>query len=326
MPKITIVGLGLIGTSVGLALKRYARQEKLGEQLQVAGYDVDLRRAQLARSRGAVDSTTWTIEEAVEGTALVILAVPVMTTEGLFRTLAECLPDGSAITDTASTKSRVMAWARDILSPRGLSFVGGHPMAGATAGPEAASEALFDNCAYCLTPAPDASPDAVGLVHAFVRALGAKPLFIDPDEHDSYVAAVSHLPFVMSTALMNLVAASGGWMDLQKLAASGFRDTSRLASGDPTMYRDVCLTNREAITHWIDRYLAEMEHFRQLIATGQGDALLEAFQRAKVAREQWLRGEHPAEAKPPTTGLAQLLLGEGWMRRHGTMRQEGGKR
>lgn len=324
MAKIAIVGLGLMGTSVGLALRRYAKNTGVVTDLALHGHDIDNRKAEFAQSMGAVDKVHSRLQQAVEGATLVVLAVPAMALQGLFRALAEAITWETVVTDTASTKGQVMAWAAQILSPVGISFVGGHPMAGATAGAEGADEALFDGCAYCLTPSPDASPRAVELVHAFVRALGARPLFIDPEEHDSYVAAVSHLPFLMATALMNLVSASPGWRELRALAATGFRDASRLASGDAIMYRDVCLTNREALVHWIDRYQAELDEMRRLIEAGQADALQKVFQRAKAAREEWLQ-EKPGPKLPGSgMGLAQLLFGEAWLRRQGTIRQDGG--
>jgi prephenate dehydrogenase len=326
MARITIVGLGLMGTSIGLALRRYARNNGIDSELQLQGYDIDPRKADFVRSLGAVDRSYSTLEQAVEEASLVVLAVPVMAIQGLFRRLAETITAETIVTDTASTKGMVMAWAAETLSPAGISFVGGHPMAGATAGPEGADEALFDGCTYCLTPAPDASPMAVELTHAFARALGARPIFIDPAEHDSYVAAVSHLPFLMAAALMNLVAKSPGWQDLQMLAATGFRDTSRLASGDATMYRDVCLTNREALIHWIDRYQAELDELRSLIEAGQADALHSAFARARAAREEWLRGKPGPKLPSAEMGLAQILFGGGWPKGQGTMRQEGGSR
>lgn len=311
---------------MGLALRRYAGRNGIAEELTLEGYDIDPKKADFGRSLGAVDRVHRSVERAVEGANVVVLAVPVMAVRELFVTLAQCLSQETVVTDTASTKIAVMGWAEEILSPAGISFVGGHPMAGSTAGQEGADEHLFDGCTYCLTPAAGANDRAVALVHALVQALGARPLFIDPAEHDSYVAAVSHLPFLMATALMNLIASSPAWRDLQALAASGFRDASRLASGDPVMYRDVCVTNRDPLLQWVDRFQAELGELRSLIESGNAQALQEIFSRARSAREDWLQEKPQPKAPAGGMGLAQLLLGEAWLRRQGTMRQEGGSR
>jgi prephenate dehydrogenase len=141
---------------------------------------------------------------------------------------------------------------------------------------------------YCLTPSPRARQAAIDLVDAMVRQAGAKTYFIDPDEHDAYVAGVSHLPFLLSTALVELTSGSPGWKEMAPLAATGFRDISRLASGDPEMHRDICITNRAAITRWLDEAARTLLDMRDQIEAGRGDELLALFERARDARESWL--------------------------------------
>src|SRR5436305_3469823 len=159
-------------------------------------------------------------------------------------------------------------------------------------GPVAADPDLFKGAIYCLTPAPRARQAAVDATAALVRQVGAKTYFIDPDEHDVYVSGVSHLPFLLSTALVEVTSSSPGWKEMAPLAASGFRDISRLASGDPEMHRDICMTNRAALTRWIDDTRAFLLEVRDELEAGDGEKLLAMFEHARQARDQWL-GSRP---------------------------------
>ncbi|MFQ5987652.1 MAG: prephenate dehydrogenase, partial [Dehalococcoidia bacterium] len=189
--------------------------------------------------------------------------------------------------DTASTKAQVMGWAEEFL-PSSVSFIGGHPMAGKEAsGIEAADSALFAGCTYCLVPGRGATTEAINVVEGLVGQIGAEPIFLDASEHDSLVAAISHLPLLLSAALVSATTRSPSWPKMAKLAATGFRDLTRLASGNPEMSRDICLTNREPILHWIDEYIKELGEFRRLVGEG-GQEMEQAFIRARQGRERWL--------------------------------------
>ena len=282
MERIGIIGLGLIGGSMGLALKR-AR----GDSLEIVGYSRSPRTMATAYQRGAVDRAAHDLASAVHGCQIVILATPVMTMKQVLEELAAILPSGSVVTDTASTKGQVMAWAECL--PPGVSFIGGHPMAGKeTSGIGAADPDLFQGCTYCLTPASGVTAEATGLVLKLVEAIGAKPLFIDAARHDELVAGVSHLPLLLSYALVSATTQSPAWREMAALAATGYRDLSRLASGHPDMARDICLTNRDNILRWLDRYVEELIRYRGLVAAGHAN-LEVAFRKARQAREQWLK-------------------------------------
>lgn len=280
--RIAIIGLGLIGGSLGLALKA-ARLRGV----ELVGYDRDSETRTKARRIGAIDREARDVAEAVSGASMVIVATPILAIREVLREAAPHLTEGSVVTDTGSTKAAVLGWARELL-PSGVHFVGGHPMAGKeTQGIDHAEAGLFRERAYCLCPDPDADERAVRTVLGLVHAVGATPLFIDPEEHDQYVAAVSHLPLVLATALFTLVRGSTGWQEMAPLAASGFRDTTRLASGDPEMSHDICITNREALLHWLDRMIGELYRYRRLIAEG-GAELFETFARAQLDRDAFL--------------------------------------
>src|SRR5258708_21317141 len=232
--RVAIIGLGLIGGSIGLSLHKAK-----GAQ-EIVGYDLGKGVCDRAKKVGAIDQAYTTLADAVRGAELVVLATPVGAMRALLQDIALCVAPGAVVTDVASTKAQVINWAEEFL-PSSVSFVGGHPMTGKElSGVEAADATLFQNRTYCLTPTLRTRPAAIGKVSIFVELLGARVRFLEPVEHDGQVAGVSHLPFIASIALVNTVANSDGWGDASLLAANGFRDMSRLAAGSPEMYRDIC--------------------------------------------------------------------------------------
>jgi len=282
--RVAIVGLGLIGGSVGLALEN---AKAVG--LERVGFARRAEVASKAVSIGAVDRAEGDLISAVEDANLVIIATPPMAIREILAQIGERLPPGCIVTDTASTKAQVMKWAQELLPPS-VSFIGGHPMAGKeTFGIEAADADLFRGCIYCLVPGGNADSEAIDFVSGLVKRIGAIPLFLDAAEHDSLVAGISHLPLLVSAALMSVTMKSHSWPQMSRLAASGFRDLSRLASGNPEMSRDICITNKEPILRGIDEFLKELGEFRRLVSE-DGKELGQAFLRAQEGRERWLRG------------------------------------
>jgi prephenate dehydrogenase len=202
-----------------------------------------------------------------------------------------------------------MRWAAEYL-PEQTHFVGGHPMAGREqSGPSAATIDLFQNATWAITPSPRADEDAVAAVLGVVEAMGAIPLYIDPAEHDQYAAAVSHLPLLTSVALFRMVRDSHGWDDAALLAGPGFRDTTRLASGDPTMSRDIMVTNRDAVIHWISRLRDELGTIQTALETNS-EALFDLFSSTQMDRDTFIANP-PARRKPagPAAPSAQDTIG-----------------
>jgi len=318
LTRIAIIGTGLIGGSLGLALKRAGLKEA-----EIIGHDREHRLAGRAQRRGAIDRAEWNLPRAVEKANIVIVATPVKAIGEVFSQIAPHVEPGTVVTDTGSTKAEVMAWARQYL-PETVSFVGGHPMAGKeTPGIEAADADLLAGCTYCLVPDPRATPEAVQAVVALVRLVGATPFFIDAQEHDGLVAAVSHLPLILASALVTATASAPGWREMSRLAASGYRDVTRLAAGDPVMGRDICLTNRENLLRWIDLYLQELGRYRQWLQQ-EDNALGQALHRAREARQRWLQGV--SEETPGREEIASfreqmiaLLVGDRLARRYTRM-------
>lgn len=280
--KIAIIGTGLIGTSIGLGLL-----QRGDRNYEIVGADRDRNRARLAKKAGALDKDVASLEEATQGASLVILAVPVQAARPLLRDLVPYLAEGAVVTDTCSTKADVMRWAEESL-PRGIDFVGGHPMAGREkSGPEAATADLFMGATWAVMPSPRARESSVRAVLGLIESLGAEPLHIDAGEHDQWAAAVSHMPLMISVALFRLIRDSAGWEDASLLAGPGFKDLTRLASGDPTMSTDIVATNKDAIVHWLRRYREELETIERAIDLGS-ETLHDLFASTALDRDAWM--------------------------------------
>jgi prephenate dehydrogenase len=305
--RIAIIGLGLIGGSLALAIKRGF------PDLEVAGSARRRDTAQRAKRMGAIDVDARSAEEAVRGASLVILAAPILAIRPLLEEIAPVLERGAVVTDCASTKAEVTRWAAELL-PETAFFVGGHPMAGKEqSGIDAADADLFQGKPWVIAPPAHAPEAAVSTVIGLAQAVGARPIFMDPQEHDSYVAAISHLPLALASALFAMSFESAAWPELAALASSGFRDTTRLASGSPEMAHDIMITNRENVLHWIDRLQSELSRYREAIAAGDSKRLLETFARPQVERDNYMLNGPPQRIEPsadlPSISLSEVLLG-----------------
>lgn len=283
--RVAILGLGLMGGSLALALR------DAGVVEQIVGYDRVPATTTRARERGMLDQACASVEEAVREADLVVLAAPVLAERALLEQAAPHLTAGTIVTDLGSTKRAVVGWAEEVL-PGAAHFVGGHPMAGREhSGLDASDATLFRGAVWCLTPTPMSDADAVQRLLSLITSLGASPLLLDPARHDHLLAGVSHLPILVAAGLVRTVASDGDWADLALLAAGGFRDTTRVASGDPRMARDICLTNRDEIVRWLGAYIATLQQLRDVVAAGAADDgdIETFFREAREAREDWLR-------------------------------------
>ena len=312
-PRITIVGLGFIGGSIGLAL------HQAEADFEVIGHDRERGAANQAKKIGAVDKTDWNLVSACEDADLIVIAVPVGGIKDTLAAIGPYLKSGCLITDTASIKSPVIEWAEEIL-PEEVNFVGGDPIvsdAGTSGGIDAARADLFSGAVYCLTPAPGADPNAVRLASDFVYLLGAKPYFLNPLEHDGLMAGVDHLPFVLSAALLGVATESASWREMRKLAGGAFENATRFVSADPTTYRDACLVNRENIVRWIDAWSGKLGELKETILAGDAEKLERIFKEALIARQRWLRAreegnwEEQSPEMPSMAGFMGQLFGLG---------------
>jgi prephenate dehydrogenase len=307
--RVAIIGTGLIGTSIGLGLA--ARPNR---NYELVGVDRDRSRARTAKKLGAIDREVGSLEEVVERAGLVIIAIPVGAARRILEDVGRYLMPGAVVTDVCSTKAEIMRWAAEFL-PEHVHFVGGHPMAGKEqSGPEAATATLFAGATWAVTPSPRADERAVQVVLSLVESLGASPLYIDPAEHDQYAAAVSHVPLLASVALFRMVRDSQGWEDASLLAGPGFRDVTRLASGDPTMARDIMVTNREAVLHWIGRLEEELATIREALEAGP-EPIYDLFRSTQFDRDTFIqnppRRRLPEGVEPPSSrdAIGRMFVG-----------------
>jgi prephenate dehydrogenase len=313
MPKtrIAIIGLGRIGGSIGLALK-HAKLD-----LVVVGHDKDPGAAGRAQKRGAVDKTDWNLIGACEGAGLIILALPLDGIKDTLAVLRQYVPPGVVVTDTATTKTPVLEWAKDL--PTGVHFVGGHPVlkwdrpAGAH-GIDNAEATLFQGATYCLTPAVTADAQAIDTVSNLVKILGGKPYFLEPLEHDGLAAGVQHLPALLAAALASATTSSQGWRELGRLASADFRAATDLMPQDAISANEQFMAHRTDLMRWVDTLIAELAALRDVLERADKGALQARIKAAIEKRDQWLSGKledagasTPYESMASTT--AHLLLG-----------------
>lgn len=273
MKQVTIIGVGLLGGSVGLAVKA------LNPRVHVAG--VGRRQSSLdeALKVGAIDSAWLDASEPAKNSDLVILATPVGAFSHYLKQIAPVLPSRAIVTDVGSTKAEIVAQAARILGPAGA-FVGSHPMAGSEKkGPAYSTADLLQGAKCIVTPTPKTPEKLTLWVERFWRALGMNVLRMTPREHDQAVAAVSHLPHAMSALLMMLP------RDRHlPVAATGLRDMTRLSGGDPEVWRDIFLTNRGAILNAIDHLDESLMKLRDLVDVGDADAIEKYLGKARARR------------------------------------------
>jgi prephenate dehydrogenase len=276
--RVLIAGVGLIGGSVARGLRE---RFLVGE---IFGLDSDPETLTTALGLGVIDNAHLDIGEWVKGIDLVILAVPVRVLPGLLNSLIPFLSGTTILTDVGSVKAPLLEAISSFPSWIQERFVGGHPMAGSErSGVQHSSASLLQNAIWVLTPTPQTQAAVLGRVQELVAALGANPVVLEPDAHDKLVATVSHLPYLSALALTRLIARHEDRDGLALLAAGGFRDLTRVASGDPRMSRDMVVENRLAVREAITRYRAELGVLEEMLETPE--SLLEAATEGKRSRD-----------------------------------------
>ena len=278
--KIALIGIGLIGSS----LARVIRREKLAGHIAISTRSAaTLKRAEVLHLG---DSYFAEPEDAVRGADLVIISVPVGSSGAVAEAIAPALKPGAILTDVGSTKRSVITQIKPHV-PEGVHFIPGHPLAGTEkSGPDAGFADLFENRWCIFTPLPGTDPDALERLSEFWRRCGSNIDTMDAEHHDMVLAIVSHLPHIIA---YNIVGTAD---DLQavtkteviKYSASGFRDFTRLAASDPTMWRDVCLHNKDAILEMLARFSEDLSSLQRAIRWGDGDKLFDLFTRTRAVR------------------------------------------
>jgi len=278
--KVALIGIGLIGSSMAHAMRR---KNLAG---RIAGYARRRETLEAAKSVGFADELTDDLKAAVKDADLVVLATPVGSFGAIAQEIAAHLKPGAIVTDVGSVKTAVV---RDVgpFIPEGVHFIPGHPIAGTEhSGPESGFAELFDGRWCILTPPPGADDDAVAKLKDYWEKLGSNVEVMEPKHHDLVLAIVSHLPHLIAYNIVGTAA------DLEtvtqgeviKFSASGFRDFTRIAASDPTMWRDIFLANRDAVLEMLGRFNEDLAALQRAIRWGDGDALFNLFTRTRAIR------------------------------------------
>lgn len=287
--RLAVLGIGLIGGSFALALR--AR----GQCREIVGYDRSRETLARARALGVIDRGAASVAEAVAGADLILIAVPVLSAAQMLREIRDAAwregaPDRApVITDVGSVKSVIVDAAREVFGGSApASFVPGHPIAGSERhGVDAARDDLFENHRVILTPIEETDGQILDRVTRLWESLGAEVVRMEVEHHDEVLAGTSHLPHLLAYALVDTLSGHGDSLEIFRYAAGGFRDFSRIAASDPTMWRDIFTANAPQVIAFLDRYMRELEGLRRAMAAGETDYLIELFTRAKEARDHF---------------------------------------
>ncbi len=328
--RVTIIGLGCVGTSMGLALRQQ------GPELEIVGHDISQDNARHAQQAGAVTKTHWNLPASVEKAALVIMALPLPAVRETMELVGKDLEEGCVVTDTASLKAPAIAWARQYLPAhvhfapgapvRGVDAVIGHPLVG----PEAGRADLFKGGIYCITPTADTTPEAIATLEGLARVLEARPYFLEPSEYDGLQAGIADLPALVAAALLRSTVDSPGWSDMRKVAGHPFATATALLASDPHACQQSALLNRENLLRRLDLLIAELRRFRRWLAEDGEVMPDDTYFQAAESRTRWInekaRGDwqdFPQIGEVPSAGerATQLLLGGLFTRRPRDRRQ-----
>lgn len=283
--KLALIGCGLMGGSFALALK------KAGLVHQVMGYSASEGTRQKALALGVIDTIAHSAAGAVQEADLVLVAVPVSATQSTFAAIAPVLSPQALMMDVGSTKCDVVAAAEATLGERLPCFVPAHPIAGKeVAGVEHADAQLYQNRQLILTPLPCNGLRKITHAHQVWEALGSQVITLSPEEHDATFAAVSHLPHLVAFALMNALAQQPHGADRLSMAGPGFRDFSRIAASDPTVWRDILLANRTQVLHQSALLRQALDQLEAAMTQGDSNALEQLIAQASQTRAEWRLG------------------------------------
>jgi prephenate dehydrogenase len=280
--KVTLVGVGLLGGSLGLALR------KRGLAGEVCGYV--RREASIAEclEAGAVHRATVDLAEAVRGADLIVLCTPLLRMGELAKQITRDVKKSALVTDVGSVKGAIVSELEPIFSAKGAAFVGSHPMAGSEKmGVSAARADLFLNAACVVTISDSSVTEKVEETEALWREVGGRVIRLEPETHDLLVSRSSHLPHVLAAQLANFVLDPMSAPEQSKLCANGFRDSTRIAAGSPEMWRDIVVMNRKHVLDAVKRFGVGLEEFRALLERNDPAELEEYFKRAKELRDEW---------------------------------------
>ena len=280
--KVTIIGVGLLGGSLGLAIKQRGIASKVDGYVR--------RTASIAECEqfGVVDHATRDLPRAVENADLVILCTPLSGMREISEQMLPALKPGAIVTDVGSVKTSVVQQLEPLFAKAKVHFIGSHPMAGGEKmGVSAAKADLFENAACVVTPTARSNAQALAAVEKFWKAMGSRIVKLSPETHDELVSRSSHLPHVGAAELANYVLSPTHAKEQALLCANGFRDTTRVASGSPEMWRDIALANPKNLSRVLGVFIEDLAEFRHALDHGDAKAIEEFFEQAKQRRDAW---------------------------------------
>jgi prephenate dehydrogenase len=280
--KVALIGVGLLGGSLGLALRKRRLAKSVVGFVRRQASVVECKRF------GAVDLATRDLQRVVQGADLIVLCTPIAQMRGLVEQMLPTLTPGTIVTDVGSVKASVVLELEPLLAKVGVYFVGSHPMAGSEkTGVAAARVDLFKDAVCVVTPTRSSNAAAVRKVEELWASVGSRVLPLTPKVHDEFVSRTSHLPHVIAAQLVNLVLRPGHSKMQSMLCANGFRDTTRIASGSPEMWRDIATANRKNLLQALASFESGLREFRRALRSGDETAVAGFFQQARESREAW---------------------------------------
>jgi prephenate dehydrogenase len=280
--RVFVIGLGLIGGSLALCVKGFH------QDCQIIGYDINSEQGKLATMLGVVDQMVESIEDGAKDADLILITTPVRATEKILEQISRIsLKETVIISDAGSTKSTVVDRAKK-LAAKGVTFIGGHPMAGShKSGVSAARAILFENAFYLLTPDKNVNPDKVNLLIEWLKGTKAKFITLSPEDHDYLTGVISHFPHIIAASLVHQTEKTSQEQNLiTRLAAGGFRDITRIASSSPEMWRDILLNNKAVLLKLLKDWQQEMEDVSTMLEHQDEEEIYQYFEKAKKFRDE----------------------------------------
>jgi len=292
--QITIVGLGMVGASIGMALRR----EK--GKFRLVGHDKSPEAMKRALKLGAVEKTSWNLINACDGASLIILALPFGEIKATMEALGREMRSGILVMDTAPLKKPVQDWAGEYLAPRGIAYLGGDPVipmaekAGA-GGPRAD---LFDRRTFCFCPTVDTPETAIRIASDLADRLKANPLFLDAEEHDALRAGVDHFPMLLGAAFLSSTVGNEAWRELRRLAGKRFEEITDLGE-EPEGLTELFMANRDNLVRWIEVYSRVLDKWKEMLASGDAESITATLEVSVERREEWLNASATGRWEEP---------------------------
>jgi len=283
--KLCIIGVGLIGGSIARAARKY----NLCKEISAYGREQDSANLLRAQELKVVDSYSFDLAEALVDADCVVIATPVGAMPAIFKQLVPYWSDKALYMDAGSTKGNVVSALQDVFGFIPTNFIPAHPIAGAeNSGVEAALDDLFQGRRLILTPTEQADPGFLFVAQEFWQTIGSDVSLMSVEQHDAVLAATSHLPHILAFSLVDLLGKKDETVDIFKYAAGGFKDFTRIASSDPTMWLDICMANKEQIIPLIQELCTELQGINQMLEQNQSQELYDTFTYARNARQRFL--------------------------------------